>query len=424
MDGNLRTMEFSRHLARRMDESLADTRVVVIAGPRQSGKTTLVRAHCAAGGRALISLDDTTTLTAARSDPTGLLAGRGPVAVDEIQRAPELLLTIKKRVDDDPRPGQFLLTSSANLMTLPVVADSLAGRMEILTLLPLAQSELADTPCRWLDALFEEAPPRLPARAERLAGLSLLDRLLAGGYPEAVQRGSPRRRQDWMAAYLEATLTRDVREIAQVNKTEGLARLLRALAAVSGQLCNFSQLAGALGLDQKTAQRYVGLFEQLYLVRTLEPYSANHLSRLVKTPKLHFLDSGLLAALGGLTPARLERAPTARGPLAETFVYSEMLKIASWSEGRYRFSHYRDKDQREVDLVVENEASDVVGVEVKAGASIVPADLSGLRRLAEATADKFRAGVILYDGVETVSFGGGLWAVPFATLWTPGEQPG
>lgn len=410
-------MEFHRHLGRCLDESLSDTRVVVIAGPRQSGKTTLLRGHCAAHGRKLISLDDATTLTVARSDPTGLLAGRGPMAIDEIQRAPELLLAIKKIVDDDPRPGRFLLTGSANLMTLPVVADSLAGRMEVLTLLPLSQSELAGRSCRWLDALFEGEIPRLPDSPEPQAGPSLSDRLLAGGYPEAMQRASPRRRQDWMAAYLEAILTRDVREIAQVNKTEGLARLLRALAAVSGQLCNFAQLGGALGLDHKTAQRYVGLFEQLYLVQRLEPYAANRLSRLVKTPKMHFLDSGLLAAMGGLTPARLERERTAPGPLAETFVFSELLKIASWSEGRFRFSHYRDKDQREVDLVVENEASELIGVEVKAGASVVAGDLAGLRRLADATAGKFRAGVILYDGAETHSFGGGLWAVPFATLW-------
>lgn len=242
-----------------------------------------------------------------------------------------------------------------------------------------------------------------------------------GGYPEAIARPSARRRQDWLRGYLDALIARDVREIAQVDKLDQLSRFLRALAVVSGQLCNYSALGAELGLDHKTAARYVGIFEQMFLVRRLEPWAGNALSRLVKTPKLHFLDSGLLTALGGHTEDRLSRNRTALGPLAETFVLAELLKLATWSNGRYRFSHYRDKDQREVDIVVENEASELVGIEVKAGASIVKGDLAGLRRLASVTGAAFRGGVVLYDGERTLSMGGGLWAVPMHTLWGSSE---
>lgn len=406
-----------RRLAAKVAEALADTRVVVLAGPRQAGKTTLMRELCASSGRPLRSLDDESNLLAARRDPKGFVQGPGPIAIDEIQRAPSLLLAIKQIVDEDPRPGRFLLSGSANLMTLPVVADSLAGRMEVQNLLPLAQCELSGRGADWLDAAFGGDPGSSPLPPDA-SETPLTTRILSGGYPEAIARPSARRRTDWFLAYVEALISRDVRELAQVHQIDQLGRFLRALAATSGNLCNYSKLGSELGLDHKTAARYVGLFEQMFLVRRLEPWSGNALSRLVKTPKLHFLDSGLLAALSGVTAERLNRDRTPLGALTETFVLAELLKLATWSEGHYRFSHYRDKDQREVDIVIENTASELVGVEVKAGASVVEADLAGLKRLAGVVGRSFRAGIVLYDGVAKLSLGGGLWALPFRTLWT------
>jgi len=406
-----------RHLTPLVQEALADTPVVLLNGPRQAGKTTLARSFASDGFR-LITLDDTATLASAREDPTGLVRSLDRAVIDEVQRAPELLLAIKQAVDSDRRPGRFLLTGSADLRTLPAVADSLAGRMEVLTLLPFAGCELEGGKGSWVEQVFSGEIPQLPSAPDPSElGDGLIDRVLAGGYPEALARSSPRRRQAWLQQYTAALLSRDVREIAAIDKLEQMPRLLRALAQIAGQLCTVNPLAGQLGLDHKTASKYVGVLEQLFLLRRIQPWTTNRLSRIVKTPKLQFLDSGLLAHLRGASPAGLQGDRAGFGPLLESFVVSELLKLISWSEGDVQMFHYRDKDQREVDVVLENRAAQVVGVEVKAKASVQAKDFAGLRRLADLAAHQFIAGVVLYDGTETLPMGPGLWAVPLATLW-------
>lgn len=393
---------------------MADTPVVLIDGPRQCGKTTLLRQMMAAG-TAWLSLDDEATLNAAVADPVGLVRGLERVAIDEVQRAPALLRTIKKSVDEDRRPGRFLLTGSTDILTLPGISDSLAGRMETVNLLPLAQAEILGRRPVFLTRVLAGEPP--PETTGNGAGAPVMELALRGGYPEMVRRSDPARRQAWAREYVRAIVQRDVRDIASIDKIERLPRLLRALAQHSGQLVNFTRLAGQLGIDDKTARKYVGMFEQVFLVRRLEPWSRNHLKRLVKTPKLHFIDSGLLAALRGQSARRLAHDRGGWGSLLETFVHGELLKSIGWQSVPCEMFHYRDKDQLEVDFVIETDAGKVVGVEVKAAASVNMADFAGLQRLATASGDDFLAGVLLYDGERVLSFGDKLHAAPFSSLW-------
>jgi hypothetical protein len=402
-----------RYVTGLMNIALGDTPVVLVTGPRQCGKTTLVR-DLAAGRRQFFTLDDDTTLAAARSDPAGLVRGLNKCTIDEIQRAPDLLRAIKKTVDEDRRPGRFLLTGSSNLMTVPQVSESLAGRMEIVNLLPLAQAELHGRKPAFIEAAFAG---RLSKPGQPLTGKALVEAVLTGGYPEMLKRKRPERRRAWARDYVRAIVQRDVREVAEIEKLERMPRLLQMLAHYSGQLTNFSQLGGQIGFDDKTTRKYVGILEQLFLVRRLEPWFRNELKRLVKTPKLHFLDSGLLAALLAVTPERIAKDRMIFGKLLETFIFSEVLKLLSWTEGSFHASHYRDKDQDEVDLVLEDEAGAVVGIEVKASATVTAGDFKGLRKLAAACGAQFRLGVVLYDGDVAVPFGSSLHAAPVSCLW-------
>lgn len=404
---------FPRHIKPRVVEALADTPVVLLSGPRQVGKTTLVR-QFAKKQRAFLTLDDELTLLAARQDPVGLVRSLDYVVIDEVQRAPTLLLAIKKSVDEDRRPGRFLLTGSANLMTLPAVADSLAGRMETLTMLPLAGCEMHSSNRKWIDAVFDG---RIPKTKHPEVGDALIEKVLRGGYPEVVSRATPRRRIAWAKQYVDALIQRDVRDIASIDKLDQLPRLLRSLAQMAGHLCNFTQLGGQVGLDSKTANKYVAVFEQMFLLRRVEPWSSNRLSRIVKTPKIQFIDSGLLSTLVDLTSASAARDRALFGRVLESYVYSELLKQATWAEGSYALFAYRDKDQHEVDFVIENAAGQIVGVEVKAAASVSAGDLAGLKKLAALSGKQFVAGLVLYDGNDTLPIGERLWAVPISTLW-------
>ena len=394
----------------------SDTPVVLIVGPRRAGKTTLVR-KMAEADRTYITLDDQTTLDAAQSDPVGFIRGLDRAIIDEIQRAPALLLAIKKTVDEDYRPGRFLLTGSANVLTLPRIADSLAGRMETLHMLPLARAEIAGKAPTFLERLFSG---KLQEDTDAILGDQLIHLALLGGFPEAISRGSERRRQDWARSYLTSILTRDLRDIANIEKLESLPKFVRLLAEHSGQLVNYSQLGSGINVSHKTAQRYVALLEQIFLVSTLQPWFTNTLKRIVKTPKLHFLDSGLLATTRGLTFERLKTNRNLFGPLLESFVFSEVLKLMTASDLRLTPCHFRDQQMREVDIVLERDDGMIAGIEVKASATVKSRDFSGLKALAEACQDRFAYGVVLYDSTDFVPFGERLAAAPLSSLWADG----
>ncbi len=404
---------YPRHLDPLVRTSLQDTPAVLVNGPRQCGKTTLVRQY--AGEMAYFNLDDPALLEAVRADPVGFVRQQDRAIIDEIQRAPQLLMALKLAIDQDRRPGRFLLTGSANLMALPQIADSLAGRIDIHTLLPLSQSELARRPNDFLQRALQQ---NWRSRATHKHGmaLDLTEQVLAGGYPEMLQRAGNPRRQAWARAYMTTLVERDIRDIAQIDQASQVPRLLAIMAQLSGQLLNLSQIGGQIGMDGKTADKYIGILEKLFLLRRLPAFSRNELSRLIKTPKIHFLDAGLQSTLTRLTPDRVLAERQRFGATLETWVYGELLKLLAITPEPWFLSHYRDNHQVEVDFVLESPMREIIGIEVKAAASVDASDFKGLRQLRHQTGNAFVTGVVLYNGEHALPFGEKMWAVPLRML--------
>lgn len=404
-----------RYLAPRLREALADTPVVLIHGPRQSGKTTLARAVGKARGYHYFSFDDDAARAAAERDPAGFVADLPErVILDEVQRVPAIFTALKAAVDRRRTPGRFILTGSANVLLVPALADSLAGRMGILRLHPLAQCELAGKPPAFLDALFSGV---FRTRISERLGEALAQRIVAGGYPAALARRAVARRAAWYRDYVETQVQRDVRDLSRLRSLDALPRLLAVAAGYTARLLNVTDLAGPFQLTRQTIHDYVTLLERVFLLERLPPWHSNRLSRLVKTPKLHMGDTGLACALLGMDAPLLHRDRESLGPLLETFVLQELKRQASWYPQPVSFFHFRDRDGVEVDIVVERGAGMLAGVEVKAAATVTDADFRGLHKLKQAAGKRFTKGIVLYDGEISASFGDGFYAVPIRRLW-------
>lgn len=399
-----------------VENALADTPVVLLHGPRQAGKTTLAQEIGRQRGMRYVTLDDASVLSAAQSDADGFIAGlKDGAVIDEVQRATDLFRAVKGSVDRDRKPGRFLLTGSANVMLLPSLSESLAGRMESLTLLPLSQGELRDRRETFVDRVFgDDAIPVAPDSGEP----RVIQVALAGGYPEAVSRTNPARRTAWFESYIAAILQRDVRDLANIEGLTEMPRLLKLLATRSAGLLNYADLSRTLGIPQTTLKRYFTLLETTFLVRTLPAWSGNAGLRLAKAPKVHIVDSGLLAGLTDLNEERLSADPTRTGALLETFVAGEIIKQLGWSRTRAQPHHFRTSGGQEVDLVLEDSSGRVVGIEIKASATVTKADFSGLRALRDAAGDRFVRGVVISASGQTVPFEGSqLLAAPVTSLW-------
>jgi predicted AAA+ superfamily ATPase len=399
----------------RLAEALTDTPVVLVHGPRQCGKTTLARMVGDRTGHAYFTFDDAATLAAAEADPTGFVDDLPERAIlDEVQRVPHLFVSLKRAVDRNRQPGRFLLTGSSNVLLLPSLSDSLAGRMEIVRLHPLAQAELTGGPSDFIERLFGAG---FPGRNRPRLGRDLPTLISAGGYPAALARPSAHRRAAWYRDYVETLVQRDVRELARIASLDAVPRLLALVGSQTARLLNVSELAAPLALSRPTVRDYVTLLERIFLVEELPPWHGNRLSRLVKTPKVHLGDSGLACALLGLDAEALAADRSTLGQLLETFVVQEIRRLASGLAGRVDFLHYRDRDGAEVDLVLERGPRELAGVEVKAGATVTASDFRGLRKLQASAGSRFKAGVVLYDGEATLPFGERLHAVPLRRLW-------
>lgn len=408
----------SRHATRCLLDGLRDTPVLSLQGARQTGKSTLVRAMAEQGHSAqYLTLDAAAVRAAAIDDPEGFVAGLDrPVVIDEAQRAPALALAIKAAVDADRSPGQFLLTGSASVLSLPKLAESLAGRMEVHTLWPFSQGELYGVRETFIDRLFRAkllAPETAPD-AER----TFVERVCRGGYPEVQTRRNVARRRAWFDSYLNAILQRDVRDLANVERLSEMPRLLALVASRASQLVNYADLARMLVIPQTTLKRYLALMEATFLVRLLPAWSSNLGKRLTKAPKLLLADTGLLAHLLEVDTNRLRRDRTLLGHVLENFVAMELIKQLGWSERRCRLFHFRTEAGAEVDLVLEDRAGRLVGVEVKCAASLQKRDFRGLEALADIAGSRFVRGVVLYTGATVVPFGRKLRALPVSQLWT------
>jgi predicted AAA+ superfamily ATPase len=423
---------YSRRLTPRIREALSDSPVVLLNGARQTGKTTLaLDLQESSGGTPenYVSLDDAGMLGAARSDAPGFLAGleaaRGggstPIVIDEVQHAPELFPAIKLSIDRARRQkqntaGKFLLTGSANVMLLPKIAESLAGRMEVLTLWPLAQCEIEKAAGDFVDILFASRFDF--ALKPKTAPENLSTRLLRGGYPEALQRASEARRKAWFDSYINAILLRDVREISNIEGLTAMPRLLQFLATRAGGLLNLSDVSRATTLPYATLHRYMSLLEATFLIHLIPAWSSRLGTRLVKAPKLMLNDTGLIASLLSINAERLHNESLLRGALWENFVATEVLKLASWSQTQPRVHHFRTQSGQEVDLVLENAGGQIVGIETKSAATVGSDDFKGLRHLAEVAGKNFVCGCVLYQGTEIIPFASNLYALPVQALWS------
>lgn len=439
---------YHRCIEPRLAEALEDSPVVLIQGPRQCGKTTLTQYAYSPNyskwgttdlmwdhqrfdlGRSVqhrdytyISFDDDVARAGARADPVGFVSELPDrVILDEVQYVPEIFPSIKLRVDRHRTNGCFILTGSTDVLFVPTLSESLAGRMQTICLFPLAQYELvnksldseSDSATNFLKALFGQG---FGIRHTKRLGKELAERIVSGGFAPALILPTARRQANWYRNYVNALVQRDLRDLTRISSPDVLSRLLSVACSQTAHLFNLSDLAAPFQLSRTTITEYVRLLERFFLLDKLPPWYSNRLKRLVKTSKLHVTDTGLASALLGVGVDKLINDRHLYGQILETFVYQELRKQASWNVMPTKFFHFRDRDGAEVDIVMEGDSGRVAGVEVKASATVTDNDFRGLKKLAKAAGDRFCRGVVLYDGEFSVSFGRRFHCVPIRQLW-------
>ncbi len=409
-----------RRAGQAIESALADTRVVLVNGARQCGKSTLVAQVASVRETEWRSLDRAATRQAAQFDPTEFVAGADLMVIDEVQRVPELFLAIKETVDADPRPGRFLLTGSARVLGLRGLPDALPGRMETIELWPLSQGEIEEQPDGFVDAIFEAGPELAHTAQETRRGY--IERVVRGGFPESIARVGARRER-FLDSYVADIVNRDVIQLSEIERGAEMRSLTRLVAARSGQLLVAGALASELGLAQPTITRYLSLLEEVFLIKRIPAWSRNLSTRTVGTPKVAMTDSGIAANLLDLDADILQQPESPLGPLLEGFVAMEIARQLTWSRQRAELYHYRTRHGVEVDIILENRRGQVVAIDVKAGSTVRAEDFRGLRHLAERLGDSLVVGAVLYTGRETLPFGPRFRAIPISALWETSTGP-
>jgi predicted AAA+ superfamily ATPase len=410
---------YQRYIAKPIIEALKDTPVILINGARQTGKSTLCRQLVEAGSfdGQIMTMDDPTTLSAAQTDPLGFLQNLSPhVIIDEVQRAPELFLSIKKLVDDNRKGRRLILTGSADVMTLPQVADSLAGRIEIHDLWPLSQAEIHGKKSKFLDTLIA-TDGRFQSHKNNWK--DMIEAIRAGGYPEALQRETEGRKAKWFESYIDAVLQKDIKDLANIEGLTQIPNILQLIATRVGSTINLSDIARLSGVKNTTLQRYMALLEHVFLILKIPAWTPNIEGQFVKSPKIVLNDTGLLCHLRGESVDSLMRNRTTAGAFLENFIVMEIIKLLSWSDLFLKAYHFSIHRSAEVDLVLEDRKKQLYGIEIKSTASVDQNDFKGLKRLAELAGKKFQRGIVLYGGEHMVGgFGENLQAVPLSAVWS------
>jgi predicted AAA+ superfamily ATPase len=405
---------YDRLVEKKLAAALNDTPVILIHGSRQSGKTTL--AKIAAPDHYYISFDDVAQLSIAKDDPIGFIK-RLPeyVILDEIQRVPELFTTIKASVDNNRKQGRIILTGSANILLLRRLSDSLAGRMEIITLWPLSHCELKggdnSKECLLGQILLQNIKNQFPSDVTPIE-----ERITNGGYPEPLRRESFERKQAWYDSYIMSLVERDMKDISDIRHVEQVPLLLKFLSAMNAELLNTSSLSNALDMTRATTSKYLQLLQQIFIVDLLKPWYSNKGKRLIKTPKVHFIDTGLICSLQGISSDALIKDRNLFGHLLESYVYNELKRQASGLPSPVNFYHFRDTNQREVDIIIETRAGDLYAIEVKATSTVRPADFKNMKTFAEQHKQRFKMGILFYDGELALPSGEQFIAIPLNWL--------
>lgn len=414
--------EHPRLLQSQLEQVLDDTPVVLIHGPRQCGKTTLAQKIGKQRDYSYLSFDDANLLAAAKADPVGFVDRLDKkVILDEVQHVPELFASLKQSVDKDRSAGRFLLTGSANVLLLPKLADSLAGRMEIMNLRPLARCEIEASGNGLLSQLLDDD---FSVTCSGKLGKQLAEIIVAGGFPEPLQRKNEQRRRQWYQNYINTLVQRDVRDLARISNLDAIPKILQLAAAQSAQLLNMSEIAAPFQISRPTVTSYFALLQNIFLLDVLPAWHSNRVSRLVKTPKVHMSDTGLAATLLGMTAAQLNTDRQILGHLLESFVFNELRRQATWADDGLKFHHFRDKDQYEVDVVIEQSGGGIIAIEVKASATVSEKDFRGLHRLQAIVKKKWKVGIVFYDGDRILPFGERMFAMPISALWGKAARKG
>ncbi len=407
-----------RSITRKLEDAWTDTPVVLIVGARQTGKTTLAVDWAERHRASYETLDDATVLATAAADPQGFIHRLPlPAAIDEVQKIPALLPAIKLRVDRERGPGMFLLTGSANVLSLPRISESLAGRMEIHTLWPLSQGERAGLRENFIPSVFSGKPPNPAAISNRA---SLADLICESGFPGNLKRGAARL-EEWHRSYVTSILHRDVRDLAKIDGLTALPNLLKLLAARASGLLNTSDLTRDAAIPNSTLKRYLTLLDMLFLVYRMPAWHANLSKRLIKAPKIMICDTALACHLLGAGPELLIKDRALMGHLLENFVANQLKKEASWSDTAVEIMHYRTASGREIDFILEDRQGRTVAVEVKSSQTVKSEDFNAMRDLADMLKSRFVCGVLLHDGRRVLPFGKNLWTAPLSSLWS-GEK--
>lgn len=407
---------YQRWQRQAIEKYIKNRRVLLLNGARQCGKTTLAK-QLAAKNTIYRTLDDLAVRELAENDPHGFVQHpeNSMLMIDEIQRAPQLLSAIKLVVDEDTRPGQYLLTGSANIQSLPSVQESLAGRITKIRLRPLTQGEIVGAQPTFIERAFLGATETTFSSV--VDRRTLLYLALRGGFPEAVKLPANDREQ-WQHDYINALLERDLRDIAKITQQHDMQELVHTLAAWSGKFMDISAIGAGLSIRRPTVESYINALEALYIVERVYPWTHTDYERVGKQSKIYMTDSGTMSAILRYRLDHIELDADRSGKLVETFIFNELAALIDASNGRYRLFHYRDREKREIDFLIERDDQALLGIEIKAGSAIGKADFKHLKWFRDNIArNRPFIGIVLYSGREAGSMGKQLYAMPMGALW-------